>query len=260
MDRRYLKYLVIGLIIAIVSALMLPQKEEERGVGRDYDAISEEGILRVTMSYAANSYHVGDDGEPDGYHYRLVRDFAEEHGLRLEVIPEMDVAKQEAMLAEGRCDLIADGHLLTEEYDTIHLQYTRPVRVDRLLLVQRKAGVDSLCTHLRSQIELAGQTVCIPENSPFKQRIRHIMEEIGDSIYVDEIPRYGQEQLMAMVAHGDICYAICEKEVVNTHISRFPQLDVSLPVGFNQFYSWAVGRHAPALLDSINLWLSLKHE
>ena len=30
MDRRYLKYLVIGLIIAIVSALMLPQKEEDR--------------------------------------------------------------------------------------------------------------------------------------------------------------------------------------------------------------------------------------
>ena len=58
---RYRKYLIIGLIIALVSALMLPSKEK-KGSARDYAAIEKEGILRATIEYGANSYHVNDEG------------------------------------------------------------------------------------------------------------------------------------------------------------------------------------------------------
>lgn len=84
------------------------------------------------------------------------------------------------------------------------------------------------------------------------------MEEIGDSIYIREIPRYGSEQLMAMVAHGDICYAVCEENIVRTHLHQYPQLDTGLPIGFNQFYSWVVSAQSPTLLDSINVWIEQK--
>ncbi|MBQ8868058.1 MAG: transporter substrate-binding domain-containing protein [Bacteroidaceae bacterium] len=251
----YRKYLIIGVIIAIVSALMLPGKEEKSPM-RDYADIAEEGVLRVTLSYGANSYHVNEDGEFDGFYYQLIKQFAEEHGWRLEVIPEMNATVQNNLLQAGTCDLIADGRLVTGEADSISMKYTLPVNVDRLILVQRKANTDSLCTHLQSQIELAGKTVCVPEHSLFKQRIQHIMEEIGDSIHILEIPRYEQEQLMALVAHGDICYTVCEEDVVHTHLNQYPQLDTSLPISFNQFYSWTVRTHSPALLDSINAWIN----
>lgn len=257
MRRHYKKYFFIGVIIAIVSALMLPSKEEGETV-RDYAEIAKEGILRVTISYGANSYHVNDEGELEGFHYRLVKQFAEEHGLKLEVIPEMNATIQNNLLKDGICDLIADGRLLTEEYDSTYMRYTRPVGIDRLMLVQRKDGTDTLCAHLQSQIDLAGKTVYIPENSPIKQRVRHIMEEIGDSIHIREIPRYGQEQLIALVAHGDICYTICEEKVVRTHIHQYPQLDTRMPVGFNQFYAWGTRANAPALTDSLNIWLNRK--
>ena len=200
---RYRKYLIIGFIIAIVSALMLPSKEEGTR-RRDYAEIEQEGILRATIEYGANSYQVNDAGELEGFHYQLIKLFAEEHGLTLEVTPEMNQAEQNNLLESGACDLIANGRLLTIDIDTSRMQYTHPVTVDRLLLVQRKADADSLCPHLQTPIDLAGKTVCIPENSPFRQRILHMMEEIGDSIHIREIPRYGTEQLMAMVAHGDL--------------------------------------------------------
>jgi membrane-bound lytic murein transglycosylase MltF len=254
---RYRKYLIIGLIIAIVSALMLPSKEK-KGSARDYAAIEKEGILRATIEYGANSYHVNDAGEMEGFHYQLIKLFAEEHGLTLEVIPEMSQSRQNTLLESGTCDLIANGRLLTTDIDTTRMQYTRPVTVDRLLLIQRKADTDTLCPHLQTPIDLAGKTICIPENSLFKQRIQHIMEEIGDSIYIREIPRYGSEQLMAMVAHGDICYAVCEENIVRTHLHQYPQLDAGLPIGFNQFYSWVVSAQSPTLLDSINVWIEQK--
>lgn len=254
---RYRKYLIIGLIIAFVSALMLPSKEKEGGP-RDYSEIAKEGILRATIEYGANSYHVNDAGELEGFHYQLIKLFAEEHSLTLEVIPEMSQSGQNSLLESGACDLIANGRLLTTDIDTTRMQYTRPITVDRLLLIQRKADADSLCPHLQTSIDLAGKTICIPENSPFKQRIQHMMEEIGDSIHIREIPRYGSEQLMAMVAHGDICYAVCEENVVRTHIHQYPQLDAGLPIGFNQFYSWVVSAQSPALLDSLNVWIERK--
>ena len=255
MLRHYRKYLFIGVIIAAVSALMLPSRERE--VIRDYAHIQAEGTLRVTISYGANNFYVNEAGELEGLHYQLIQQFAQEHGLNLEVIPEMDIERQDAMLQSGECDLIADGRLLTTDYDSTRVRFSLPVTVDRLILIQRKpdSGADSLCTHLRSQVELAGKTVCIPMNSPFKQRIQHLMEEIGDSIYIREVPRYGSEQLMAMVAHGDICYAICEENMVRAHLNQFPQIDDRLAISFNQFYSW-VGRAAsPALLDSLDTWL-----
>lgn len=257
MSNRYGKYLLFGVIIASVSALMLPDKDRTKPA-RDYPDIADEGILRVTMAYGANSYHVNAEGGIEGFHYRLVKQFAEEHGLTLEVVPEMEATAQDSLMAGGICDLIADGRLLTDDYDTTRTRFTIPVTKDRLVLVQRSDEGDSLCPRLRSQIELAGQTVCIPKGSPFKQRIAHIMEEIGDSIHIREIPRYGQEQLMAMVAHGDICYAVCEEDVVNTHASRFPQLDTRLPIGFNQFYAWVTRAESVALADSLNAWLERK--
>ena len=37
-----------------------------------------------------------------------------------------------------------------------------------------------------------------------------------------------------------------------------PGIDISTAISFNQFYAWAMSKHAPALRDSVNLWLK-KH-
>ena len=45
----YRKYLIIGVIIAIASALMLPDKDD-KDQRRDYADIAKEGVLRVTLT------------------------------------------------------------------------------------------------------------------------------------------------------------------------------------------------------------------
>lgn len=256
----YRKYLIIGFIIATVSALMLPAKDGKEK-NRDYAEIKEEGILRATIEYSTNSMHINDEGVIDGFHYQLVKQFAEEHGLTLEVIPEMDMQAQNKLLEEGRCDIIANGRPMTLHNNTSTLIYTNPITVDRQIIIQRKKGEDDTrCPYLKNQIELAGKEICIPQGSPSIQRIHHLMEEIGDSIYIREIPRYGTEQLMAMVAHGDICYAVCEENTVRTHLHQFPQLDNHLAIGFNQFYSWTISPQSQVLLDSLNAWIERKRK
>lgn len=259
MLNKYGKYLIIGIVIALVSALMLPTKSEETATPiRDMEEIMKEGILRVTTDYGNHSYHVDDSGKIDGFHYQLISQFAEEHGLQLEVIPEMEIEEQNRLLTEGKCDIIASGRLLQADRDT-NLCYTHPVMTDKLVIIQRRpAENDTLCPYLESILDLAGKQLSIPANSPFKYRIKNLMEEIGDTIYLDEIPQYGSEQLMALVAHGDRCYAICEEKTIQAHIAQYPQLDNQLDVSFNQFYAWVVHTQAATLKESINQWLTQK--
>jgi ABC-type amino acid transport substrate-binding protein len=57
------------------------------------------------------------------------------------------------------------------------------------------------------------------------------------------------------VAHGDIDYVVCEENIATIAADSLPQIDIHLPIGFTQFYSWGLNKKSPALLDTINVWL-----
>ena len=86
-------------------------------------------------------------------------------------------------------------------------------------------------------------------------RIHYLGNEIGDTIYIKEIEKYGSEQLISLVAHGDIDYAVCDESIARAVTDSLPQLDINTAISFTQFYSWAVSKQSPALLDSLNTWL-----
>ena len=141
------------------------------------------------------------------------------------------------------------------------LVQARPIRrainkfLSKQVLVQRKAEEnDSLA--IRSQLDLAGKTLNVVKGSPSILRIRNLSNEIGDTIYVNEVAKYGSEQLIAMVAHGDIDYAVCDEGIARMAVDSLPQLDINTAISFTQFYSWGVSKQSPALLDSLNTWLS----
>ena len=87
------------------------------------------------------------------------------------------------------------------------------------------------------------------------QRINHLSNEIGDTIYVQEIEKYGPEQLIAMVAHGDIDYTVCEENLARAVADSLPGIDISTAISFNQFYGWGVSKESQALRDTLNTWL-----
>jgi len=57
----------------------------------------------------------------------------------------------------------------------------------------------------------------------------------------------------SLTASGEIERAVVDEKTARRLAADYPMLDVSVPVSFNQFQSWAVG--CPALRDSLNVWL-----
>ena len=216
---RYLVPVIIVLAI-IFSIRQCGNQEKPSGHPRDYAAIANEGILRVATEYNSISFYV--DGDTvSGFHYELIQAFAHDKGLKTE-----------------------DSLLLTS-----------PITLNKQVLVQRKENGENDSLHIRSQLDLAGRTLHVVKGSPSILRIQNLGNEIGDTIYIKEIEKYGSEQLISMVAHGDIDYAVCDESIARAAADSIPQIDINTAISFTQFYSWAVSKQSPALLDSLNAWL-----
>ncbi len=67
-----------------------------------------------------------------------------------------------------------------------------------------------------------------------------------------EEPSYGAEQLVLMVAVGDIPMAVVNEKTARRLADDYSQLDVSTAISFTQFQSWAVRKNDESLADSIN--------
>ena len=223
-------------------------------MSRDYTEIVKSDTLYATTEYNSISMVAGSDSI-EGFHLELVEAFAREHGLNVLITPEMSMAQRLQGLATGKYDLIADGIPVTSGRDD-SLLFAYPIARSSQVLVQRKAlNKEDTLKFIKSQVDLGRKTVYVVKDSPAIMRINNMIEEIGDTIYINMVERYGTEQLLAMVAYGDIDYAVCDRNIAQLVADSLPQLDLSVPIGFTQLYAWGVNKQSPILLDSINAWM-----
>ncbi len=251
----YIRYAILGITAVFVAGYLLIPSKKKQSSPRDYAEIAAEGILRVVTEYNSISFYV--DGDTlSGFYYQLIEEFARDHGLKVVISPEMSFDKRLEGLANGKYDVIAYGIPVTSELKD-SLLLTVPIVLSKQVLVQRKpqTPTDSL-RFVKSQLDLAEKTLHVVKGSPSILRIRNLANEIGDTIYIEEIAKYGPEQLIALVAHGDIDYAVCDENIARSLTDSMPQIDINTAISFTQFYSWGVRKESPVLLDSLNAWLS----
>ena len=247
---KWIKDLLLGLVCSLISFFWFRDKSPGPQP-RDYAAISAEGVIRVATEYNSVSYFATGDSMA-GFNYELIQAFARSKGLKAEIIPEMSFEKRLQGLANGTFDVIAYGIQTTSEFKD-SLLFTAPISLSKQVLVQRKLADGKVA--ITSQLGLAGKTLHLIKGSPAVMRIKNLGNEIGDTIYIKEVDKYGTEQLLAMVEHGDIDYAVCDEDIARASVDSFPQIDISTGISFNQFNSWAVSKQSPALRDSLNNWI-----
>ena len=255
MKRFKFKYIIyLAIVIITIALFLLHGKEKPAGHPRDFASIEKEGTLHVATEYNSISFFVEGD-TITGFHYELIEAFAQDMGLKAQISPVMSFSERLEGLSNGTYDVIASDLLATSELKD-SLLLTTPLILNKEVLVQRKATAADSANYIKSQLDLAGRTLHVVKGSPSILRIRNLGNEIGDTIYVKEIDKYGSEQLIYMVAHGNIDYAVCDESIARTAADSLPQLDINTAISFTQFYSWAVSKQSPVLLDSLNSWLS----
>ena len=222
---------------------------------RDYNEVQSEGTLRIVTQYNQSGYFASGD-TIQGFQYELCRAISEISGLEVQIFLNMSLAESFTGLKDREYDIIARNIPITSEIKENYL-FTDPIVLSKQVLVQRTVEANDSTPLVSNQLDLAEKTLYIPENSPALLRIQNLQHEIGDTIYVIEEGRYSSEQLIIMVAGGDIDYAVCDLQIATVAAGQFPEIDIATDISFTQLQSWAVRKESVALLDSLNHWFGI---
>ncbi len=227
----------------------------------DLDPIHERGRLIALTRYNANSYFIY-RGQPMGFEYELLTRLAEHLGVRLEIRVPATWDSLFILLYRGEGDIIAANLTVTKERAkkvafTDHLTTTRQVLVQRKPEGWRKMKLHEIEKQLiRSPIDLIGRRVHVRRNSAYYTRLVHLSEELGGDIEIVAMPEdLETEDLIRMVARGEIDYTVADENIALINQAYYADIDVQMPLGVPQRIAWAVRPNAPQLLQAINGWL-----
>lgn len=227
---------------------------------QDLPEIIKSGKIRVVTNYNSTNYFVY-KGQPMGYQFELLQEFANFMGLKLEVSVSNDLQANFNDLQNGHLDIIASSLAVTRETEEL-VAFTEPHSFSRQVLVQQAfLPVKGNSTNriynaiIRNQLDLAGKSIYVQKGSAFVQRLRSLANEIGDSINIIEIPDYEVEQLIDLVAAGEIPLTVCDENLAKVNLSFYPNIDIETAISFPQKQAWAVNKNAPELLNAVNNWM-----
>ncbi|MDD2512818.1 MAG: transporter substrate-binding domain-containing protein [Proteiniphilum sp.] len=220
---------------------------------RDYREILSSGGMNVVTDYNTIGYFASGDTAL-GFQLEMVRALEQEWGVKVNIFLENSLEENLKGLQEQRYDLVARNIPVSMQLRD-SFAFTDPITYNKLVLVQRKALFNEGMEPIRQHLELAGKCIHVTGDSPAILRLNNLSHEIGDTICIERDPTYASEQLVMMVAAGDIDFTVCDEKVAARLAEVFPEIDTETELSFTQLESWAVRRDSPALLDSLNGWL-----
>ncbi|MDZ7737963.1 MAG: transporter substrate-binding domain-containing protein [Bacteroidales bacterium] len=229
-------------------------------VSRDLEQIRERGKLVALTDYNSISYFIY-KGEPMGFQFELLREFADYLQIELEIVTENDLSLSFEMLDDGRIDLMALSLTVNNERKE-RVKFSSPISQTRQVLVQkrpdnwRQMTMDEIDDILvRSLLELSDRTVYVQSESSYAQRMKNLQSEIGDTIHIVEVPME-VEELIKLVADGEINFTVSDENIAMVNRTYYPDIDLKTPVSFEQNLAWAVRKSgSDELLAELNSWI-----
>jgi membrane-bound lytic murein transglycosylase F len=254
---------VVILFLSLVLLTTCHRNSGEKVVrGLDLEQIRQRGTLIAVTDYSPMNYFIY-RGQPLGYQYELLQEFANSMGIKIELVVSKDLDNTVKMLRAGDADVIALNFTVTNERKRM-VDFTVPHSQSRQVLVQRIPNAASYTGDvfpaaklIRDHMDLSDENVqiVVQKNSATSKRLKHLAEEMGDSLNVKEIP-LDEEDLVEMVATGEIDYTVCDENVALVCKTYFPNIDCETPISFTQNLAWAVRKDSPELLLALNKWMT----
>jgi len=235
--------------------------KREPSVKRDLKTHVEENKLRVSIINSSTSYFLY-RGETMGFEYELLTRFTEDLDIALDLVVENDIDSLIPSLNSGKVDLIAHSLSITNERKE-KVAFSEYLFLTHQVLVQKKPKswrkmklheIDHVL--LKDAIELDGKTVSVREKTAYYKRLKALSEEIGGEITIEKLDgALATNEIIKMVADGEIEYTIADENIAKLMASTYPVLDVRVPISLSQKNAWAVRKNSPELLEKLNSWL-----
>ena len=257
-------FALIGIVCIYLSKFR--NKENARSdlvpvTNLDLSQIKKRGKLIALTDNSSTSFYIY-KGDSLGYEYEQLSLFAKEMGVDLQMVIAKNLDTIFNQLNDGEVDIVAANLTVTKERSEM-VNFSSPLMLVSQVLVQRKPdGWENMSSKemnkqlIRNTIDLSGKFILVRKGSSFYSRLKSLSEEIGEKINIVEAPgNVNTEQLISMVASGQIDYTIADENVALNNQTYYSNVDVETPISFPQKIAWAIRKDSPELLNALNTWM-----
>ncbi|MDP4274543.1 MAG: transporter substrate-binding domain-containing protein [Bacteroidota bacterium] len=243
------------MIISLLVFSCKNGKDIESATKSDLIRVRERGKIIAVTSESSINYFLY-KGEPMGFQYELLKQFADYLGVKLEIKTCQNAQEQIELLKNGDCDLIADNLFQSKELFK-EIDFSHQLYRSRLVIVQRNnSKPDNLkkSEYIRFPLKLGGKSIYVQKNSPDAGILRQLSGKFSDSIKVLEVEK-NEDYLIRMVSEGYIDYTVCDQQIAKVFCGNLKNLDYRLTVSSRKPISWGVAKESKDLLYKLNEWL-----
>lgn len=227
----------------------------------DLAIIRARGYLTAIVDNSATSMFLY-RGEPMGYEYELISQFADTLGLELRFKIARSIEEGFELLNNGEGDILAHNLTITKKRKEI-IEFTNSHYTVRQMLVQRKpVNWRDMKLHeiektlIRNPIELIGKEIHVRKASSYASRLENLSNEVGGEILVFEEDNTETERLIEMVVDSVINYTIADENIARMMARFHPIIDAETAVSFPQQIAWGLRSNADSLKLAVNSWLA----
>lgn len=249
-------------LLTLLILLNINCGKNDENKSTELDKIKERGKIVAITGYNAYSYFIY-RGQPMGFEYELLNQFGDYLGVDVEIKVVKNITEMFKMLNNKKGDLIAFNLTVTNERSK-KVAFTRFTNTTTQVLVQRRPKkwrnmtldqINKLI--ITNPIDLEGKTVYVRSGSSYIPRLKNLSEEIGGKIDVKIAkPELTTENLIEMVAKGEIDYTISDENIAHLNQASFPDIDIRTQISLPQKIAWAVRKQDHQLLDTLNIWIN----
>ena len=249
--RRALPFVLIVVAGGIILATFSRNRRSETAALTQEHRLPD--TLRVATLYSPSSYFLYRD-EPMGYDYSLVKQFAEDRGMVLDLTVAPSLHAMVEMLDSGRVDLAAYEVPVTAEYRSKVVPCGPETMSHQVLVQPLKNGRPEIT----DVTQLVGKDVFVEAHSKYLHRLENLDNELGGGVRIHSVDRDTliTEDLIEMVSDGEIPLTVVDSDIARINRKYYPRLDTSLAVSFPQRARWGVAPGMEWLGDSVNAYFA----
>ncbi len=220
-------------------------------VEKDFAEIKRGGVLRMITYYSSNTYFLN-QGLEVGFEYELLREFARENDLALEVIIVGADENPFDLLNQGVGDVIAANYTITDERREV-AKFTRPYNIVDQMIVY-SADLPSRPQTLE-ELEISGIPISVRRNSSYYNRLNQLIDD-GYDIQVDIISEgLDTEAALVQLASGNLRATVADDNMFHAANRYMEGLYQGPVIAEADTIAWAIRSNAPDLETRMNRFL-----
>jgi len=219
----------------------------------DLDVIKKRKTLRVITRNNAASYFLW-RGELLGFEYELVKAFAHQHNLRLEIISAPSHEAQIPMLLEGKGDIIASFLTVTDKRKDLGVVFSHAHHKASEIIVTRADD-----NSIETVDDLAGRSIYVRQSSAYWESLQKL-QDLGHKFKLLAAPENMEtEEIIAQVASGKYDLTLADNHLLDIELTWRNDIQATLVLGDVRENAWAMRNNNPLLVSAVNKFIKKQY-